>query len=116
MAAARTRGAVAAGVADLTAGPAAVTGDDELGGAAGAARALRACRPRVGSLRSTRWTLMPGPMPLTPAIRVPSGQGSAARGSRRAASLPRSSGCGRLTPVVGGMIPVLIASTVLIRP
>src|SRR5215472_19329865 len=100
MAAVRTRGVVAAGaaapvpavrasasvpapgaaVADLTAGPAAVTWDAEPGGAAGPTRALRACRPRVGSLRSTRWTLMPGPMPLTPAIRVPSGQGSAARG------------------------------------
>ena len=40
-------------------------------------------------------------MALTPAIRVPSGQVSGVRGSRRPASPPRSSGCGRLNPVVG---------------
>jgi hypothetical protein len=47
--------------------------------------------------------LMPEPIALTPAIRGPSGHGSGSDGSRRPASALRSSGCGFVTPVVGGI-------------
>ena len=55
-------------------------------------------------------------MALTPATRRRPGHSSAASGSHRVASGPRSSGCGETTPVVGGMIPVPRASTALISP